>query len=238
MDKHVTTAVITGASEGLGLAVASVLARRGMNLVVAARHAGNLEAAAATLSSHCEVVAVAADVSEDAEGIVNAGLKRFGRIDILINNASELGPSPLPSLEQLPWRAMQRILAVNVLAPLHLMQLVLPSMKARRHGIIVNVTSDAALNAYPGWGGYGASKAALEHMSATLTAELEDGGIRVLVVDPGDMDTRMHRAAEPGVDLSSLPRPEAVALALLGLLDDESILSGRYQAQKLLAQVL
>ena len=234
MDIKGKTALVTGASRGLGFATAELLARRGANLIVTARHGEELESAALWLRLHADVVTVAADISEDAEGVVAAGLAHFGGVDILINNASELGPSPMPRLAALPWQAMERILRVNVTAALHLTQLVLPGMLERRHGTIVNVSSDAGVNAYPGWGGYGASKAALEHLGRTLAVELEGSGIRILTVDPGDMDTRMHRDAEPGVDLSHLSKPETVAPALLRLLEDAAA-AGRYELQSLLA---
>ena len=138
---------------------------------------------------------------------------------MLINNASELGPSPMPLLASHPWESLLRIYRVNVVAPIHLTQLVLPGMKARGRGTILNITSDAGANAYPGWGGYGSSKAALEHASRILAAELNGSGVRVLVVDPGDMNTEMHAQAEPGVDLSNLATPEEVAPAVVSLLD-------------------
>lgn len=230
------TALVTGASRGLGLAVADALALRGANLIITARHRDALEDARRSLKLRTNVVAVAADVSEDAEEIVAAGLARFGRIDIIVNNASELGPSPMPALADLSWQAMERILRVNVTAPLHLVQLVLSGMRARNEGTIVNITSDAGVNAYPGWGGYGASKAALEHLSRTLAAELADSDIRVLLVDPGDMNTQMHREAEPGVDLSHLAQPERVAPAILALIEDDAVTGGRHEAQALLAE--
>jgi len=237
MDFKGKTALVTGASRGLGFAVADLLARAGANLVIAAREQEPLERARAILAERAEVVAVAADVSGDAEGIVVAAMRRFGRIDILIHNASELGPSPMPKLSDLPWQELERILRVNVTAPLHLTQLVLPGMIARRSGTIVAISSDAGVNAYPGWGGYGASKAALEHLARTFAAELDDdSGIRVLVIDPGDMDTRMHRFAEPGVDLSHLAKPESVAPAIVGLIGDDGVRGGRFEAQALLAQ--
>jgi len=231
------TALVTGASRGLGLAVAELLASHGANLVIAARHAGELEAARASFESYGDVVALAADVSEDAEAIVSAGIARFGAIDILVNNASELGPSPMPQLADLAWQDMERILRVNVTAPLHLAQLVLPGMRERDAGTIVNISSDAGVNAYPGWGGYGAGKAALEHWSRVLAAELQGTAIRVLVVDPGDMDTQMHRDAEPGVDLSHLAKPQSVAPAVVALIEDDAIVGGRHEAQSLLAEV-
>jgi NAD(P)-dependent dehydrogenase (short-subunit alcohol dehydrogenase family) len=225
--------LVSGASSGLGFETALLLARRGARLIVAARGAAALERATAPMREHTDVVSLAADVSEDAETIVAQGLRRFGRIDALINNASELGPSPMPRLDSLEWQSFERIMRVNVLAPLHLAQLVLPDMRERRDGTIVNVSSDAGVNSYPGWGGYGASKAALEHVSNTLIAELEDSGVRVLIVDPGDMNTPMHQLAEPGVDLSELPPARGVAPAIVALLEDQSFSSGRYKAQEL-----
>jgi NAD(P)-dependent dehydrogenase (short-subunit alcohol dehydrogenase family) len=192
--------LITGASKGLGLSLARMLAWRGHPLVINAR-GEELREAERELAKSTEVVAVRGDVSEVAEEIAEKALSRFGRVDVLINNASELGPSPMPSLMDHPWQSLERIFRVNVVAPIHLMQLVRPKT-------IINITSDAAVNAYPGWGGYGASKAALEHVSRVLAKEI-DG--RVLVVDPGDMNTEMHRLAEPGVDLSHLPSPDDVA---------------------------
>lgn len=229
-------ALITGASRGLGLEIARLYARRGLRLVLTARDPTPLQRAADELARVTEVVALEGDVADRAHAIrlVAAGLDRFGRIDVLINNASELGPSPMPELERMPLDAFDRVLRVNVEAPLSLTQLVLPGMRARRSGLIVNVTSDAGVQAYPTWGGYGASKAALEHLSRVLAAELDGSGIRVFVVDPGDMDTAMHRAAEPGVDLSHLPGPDAVAPAFVQLLDRD-VPFGRFEAQRLVA---
>jgi NAD(P)-dependent dehydrogenase (short-subunit alcohol dehydrogenase family) len=136
----------------------------------------------------------------------------------------------MPALEAYRWQDLERVLRVNVLAPLHLTQLVLPGMRARREGVVINVTSDAGVEAYAGWGGYGASKAALEHLSRTLAAELEGTGIRVYAVDPGDMNTEMHRLAEPGVDLSGLPGPEVAAPRFVSLVEQETAPSGRFQA--------
>jgi NAD(P)-dependent dehydrogenase (short-subunit alcohol dehydrogenase family) len=228
-------ALITGASRGLGLEIARAYAARGAKLVVAARGQEALDAAKAELRALTDVVALAVDVSEDAERLVEAGTQAFGRIDVLVNNASELGPSPMPALADYPWQALERVLRVNVLAPLHLTQLVLPGMKARGEGVIINVSSDAGVEAYPGWGGYGASKAALEHISRTLAAELEGTGLRVYCVDPGDMNTEMHRLAEPGADLSGLPGPEAAAPAFVRLVEDETAPFARVKAQDLVA---
>jgi NAD(P)-dependent dehydrogenase (short-subunit alcohol dehydrogenase family) len=234
MSKEV--ALITGASRGLGLEVARAYARRGLRLIMTARGETALQQATDELSLTTEVVALTGDVADThhAESLVREGLKRFGRIDVLINNASELGPSPMPELEHLPIDAFKDILRANVVAPLQLSQLVLPSMRARGSGLIINVTSDAGVQAYPTWGGYGASKAALEHLSRVLAAELAGTGVRVFVVDPGDMNTDMHRAAEPGVDLSHLPTPDAVAPAFVGLLDETAAFA-RFEAQRLVA---
>jgi NAD(P)-dependent dehydrogenase (short-subunit alcohol dehydrogenase family) len=226
-----SVAIVTGASRGLGLEVARSYAQRGAKLIIAARGHEALKAAAAELRGLTEVAAVPVDVSEGAETIVEEALRRFGRVDVLVNNASELGPSPMPQLGDYDWRAMERVFRVNVLAPLHLAQLVLPQMKERGSGVIINVSSDAGVNAYAGWGGYGASKAALEHMSRTLAVELEGTGVRVYVVDPGDMNTEMHRMAEPGVDLNHLPGPDAAAPAFVRLVDDEFAAFSRIEAQ-------
>jgi len=200
MEKQVI--VITGASKGLGLALARLFADEGHALVINAR-GEELRNVERELSKLTEVVAVRGDVSEIAEDIAAAALGRFGRADVLINNASELGPSPMPALIEHSWQSLERIFRVNVVAPIHLIQLLRPKT-------IVNITSDAAVNAYAGWGGYGASKAALEHASRILAKELGEN-VRVLVIDPGDMNTEMHRLAEPGIDLSHLPSPEEVA---------------------------
>jgi NAD(P)-dependent dehydrogenase (short-subunit alcohol dehydrogenase family) len=233
MNLNSCVVLITGASRGLGREIARTYAGEGAKLVLVARRRPDLEAVARELEALTEVETVAADVSEDAERVVEAAIRRFGRVDVLVNNASELGPSPMPALEDYAWRDLERVLRVNVLAPHHLTQLVLPGMRARRAGVIINVTSDAGVEAYPGWGGYGASKAALEHMSRTLAAELTDSGVRVYVVDPGDMNTEMHRLAEPGVDLSDLPGPDVPAPAFTWLVTHETAPFARVEAQRL-----
>jgi NAD(P)-dependent dehydrogenase (short-subunit alcohol dehydrogenase family) len=238
MTNHDSVALITGASRGLGLEIARAYARRGLRLILTARGEQALQEAAKELRTRTNVLALAGDVGDPdhTDQLVAAGLQRFGRIDVLINNASELGPSPMPELERLPVEELQNILRVNVAGPLRLIQRVLPAMRAQGSGQIINITSDAGLQAYPTWGGYGASKAALEHLSRVLAAELEGSGVRIHVVDPGDMDTAMHRAAEPGVDLSHLPGPEVVAPVFVRLLDEPSSF-GRFEAQRLLAAV-
>ena len=194
--------LITGASKGLGLAIARLFARNGHRLIINARREDELRAAERELAKLTDVVTIAGDVSEVAEEIA----AKAGTVDILINNASELGPSPMPLLIDHPWESLLRIFRVNVVAPIHLIQLTRPR-------VVINITSDAGTNAYPQWGGYGASKAALDHASRVLAAEMPD--MRVLVIDPGDMNTEMHALAEPGVDLSHLPSPAEVAPRIL-----------------------
>ncbi|MEW6280841.1 MAG: SDR family oxidoreductase [Candidatus Eremiobacterota bacterium] len=203
--------LITGASRGLGLETARILARRGTPLILVARGESALRRVQHELSKWTEVLAIPADVSQDAERVA-ALARQFGQVDVLINNASILGPTPMPALADYPWFELEKVLRVNVLAPLHLTQLLLPRLT-------VNLTSDAGVEAYPGWGGYGMSKAALEHQTRTLAAELGDRGHRFLLVDPSDMNTEMHRQAEPGADLSHLPGPELLAPSLVELLD-------------------
>lgn len=235
--------LITGASRGLGREVAGLFAARGARLILTARDPEALEQAAAELRGvrspdgrPAEVLAVGGDVADEehAERLVWLGLSRFGRIDVLVNNASTLGGSPMPKLEALDPRVFDETLRVNVTAPLRLIQLILPQMKARGSGVIFNVTSDAGVEAYPGWGGYGASKAALEHLSRILAAELAGTGVRVYVVDPGEMNTRMHQDAEPGVDLSHLPPPAVPAPAFVRLVEDEPADFGRFVATQLI----
>ena len=217
-----TVALITGASQSLGLSIAREYTDLGMSLILTARREGPLHRAAEELSHRTSVLAIGGDVADPTHvsQLVQRGLTTFGHIDILINNASELGSSPLDELEHFPIEEFRHVLEVNVVAPLRLIQLVLPQMRRRHAGLIVNVTSDAGVQAYPTWGGYGASKAALEHLSRVLAAELEGSGVRVYVVDPGDMNTAMHQAAEPGVNLSHLPGPEQVAPAFVELLEE------------------
>ena len=223
-------ALITGASRGLGLALARGLADRGWGLVVDARGAEALEAARAELAARTDVVALPGDVADEAHrrALVEAA-RRLGRLDALINNASLLGPSPQPELAEYPLEVLERVYRVNVFAPLRLAQLALPLL--RRSGArILNLTSDAAVEQYAGWGGYGSSKAALEQFSNVLAAELPD--LRVYWVDPGDMNTQMHQAAFPGEDISDRPPPEASVPGLLRLLE-EGLPSGRYRARDL-----
>jgi len=223
-----STALITGASQGLGRAVAAALNGRGWRLVVDGRDADRLAAAAAALPHPERVTAIPGDVADPVHRAALA--EAVGpTLDLLVNNASDLGPSPLPPLARLHPDELSRVLAVNTVAPLALVQLVLPELR-RARGRVLDVSSDAAVEAYAGWGGYGASKAALDQLSAVLAVEHPD--LRIYAVDPGDMNTAMHRAAEPGEDLSGLPTPESVVPALLRLVDDD-LPSGRYRAADL-----
>jgi NAD(P)-dependent dehydrogenase (short-subunit alcohol dehydrogenase family) len=222
------TAIITGASRGLGLALARELAQRGWALVIDARGGEALVNAAAELARHTRVTALPGDVTDDwHRGALLAAAD--GGIDLLVNNASTLGPSPQPRLAAYPLGELERVYRVNVLAPLALTQLALPLMAA--NGRILNVTSDAAVEPYEGWGGYGSSKAALEQLTAILAAERPD--LRIYAVDPGDMRTAMHQAAFPDEDISDRPPPEDSVPGLLELIEGDRP-SGRYQARELL----
>ena len=215
------TALITGASKGLGRALAGALAARGWRLVVDARTPGSL---AAELPG---AAVVAGDVTDPGHrGALAAAVDTLGRLDLLVNNASDLGPSPLPALARYPLEALRRVYETDVVAPLALIQMMAPRLRAAS-GIVVNVSSDAAAEPYPGWGGYGSAKAALDQLSAVLAAEEPD--LRVYAVDPGDMRTDMHQAAFPGEDITDRPEPAAVVPALLRLLDARPP-SGRYCA--------
>jgi NAD(P)-dependent dehydrogenase (short-subunit alcohol dehydrogenase family) len=224
-----STAIITGASRGLGLALARALAQRQWRLILDARGADDLQRVATELDRMTDVRAVAGDVADawHREALIDAAGER---VDLLVNNASILGPSPQPALADYPLDALGRVYAINVVAPLGLIQATLGRMPAG--AAIVNVTSDAAVEPYEGWGGYGSSKAALEQLTAILGAERPD--LRVYAVDPGDMRTRMHQAAFPGEDISDRPLPESSVPGLLELIES-TLPSGRYQVRELLA---
>jgi NAD(P)-dependent dehydrogenase (short-subunit alcohol dehydrogenase family) len=221
------TAVITGGSRGLGLALARELARRGWRLVIDARGADELAAARTELAALTEVVAVRGDVAdpEHRRALVAAAGRR---IRLLVNNASVLGPSPQPQLADYPLAELERVYRVNVLAPLALFQAALPALAAG--AVVLNVSSDAAVEPYAGWGGYGSSKAALDQLTRVLAAEHPE--LRIIAVDPGDMNTRLQQEAFPGEDVSDRPPPEASVPGLLALIDGESA-SGRYLARSL-----
>jgi NAD(P)-dependent dehydrogenase (short-subunit alcohol dehydrogenase family) len=221
---HMPVGIVTGASRGLGLALARALDERGWELVVDARGAGALAGATAELS---RVTAIPGDVAdpEHRRALVEAA---GDRIDLVVNNASLLGPSPMPALAEYPLEALREVYEANVLAPLALLQLALPRLN--EGAAVLDITSDAGAEAYEGWGGYGSSKAALEHLTAIFAAE--HPGLRVYWVDPGDMNTRMHQDAFPGEDISDRPPPEESVPGLLALIEG-SLPSGRYRASEL-----
>ncbi|MGC0332893.1 NAD(P)-dependent dehydrogenase (short-subunit alcohol dehydrogenase family) [Streptomyces sp. SAI-170] len=227
-------AIITGASRGLGRALAGVLAARGWDLVLDGRDAGRLKEAADTLSIHgTRVSALAGDVTDARHRAeLVAAAWRLGGVDLLVNNAGILGVEPLVPLEEHPLEAFRAVLETNVVAPLGLVQEALPLLRQAAAGAVLNVSSDAAVEAYRTWGGYGATKAALDQLSAVLA--VEESGLRVWWVDPGSMRTDMLAAAEPDEDLSGTPEPQDVAPVLLRLLDERPP-SGRYSAPALLA---
>ncbi len=220
------TALVTGASRGLGLALARGLAGRGWNLILTARDAERLRDVRDELARVTHVAALAGDLTERAHREALAVLARgHAGLDAVVNNAGILGPSPQPPLADYPLEALEEVYRANVLAPLGVIQAVAPALKEGAR--IVNVTSDAAVNAYPGWGGYGSSKAALEQLSAVFAAE--NPGLRVYQVDPGDMRTEMHQAAYPGEDIGDRPLPEERVPGFVALLEGD-FPSGRYLA--------
>ena len=227
-------ALLTGASRGLGKAIASFLAAQDFDLLLTARGADTLMATVTELQSYGgHVVGLPGDVSDGAhQQALAAAVAHRGRLDLLINNASILGPSPQPALATYPLETLEQIFAVNTLAPLALVQTLLPWL-TKAQGLVVNVSSDAAIGGYPGWGGYGASKAALDLLSLTLANELRPSGVAVVTIDPGDMRTQMHQEAFPGQDISDRPLPETTVPFWAWLLAQRPLaISGRrFQAQ-------
>ncbi|MEV2196399.1 SDR family NAD(P)-dependent oxidoreductase [Streptomyces phaeochromogenes] len=227
-------AIITGASKGLGRALAEALAERGWDLVLDARTAGVLQETAAALAKYgTRVEALPGDVTDGAHraGLV-AAARKLGGVDLLVNNASALGAEPLVRLDALALDGLRRALEVNVVAPLGLIQEALPLLRESPAGAVIDVSSDAAAEAYETWGGYGASKAALDHLSAVLGEE--EPGLRVWAVDPGDMGTDLYAAAVPD-DEDPRPEPARVVPAFLRLIDRRPA-SGRFGAPALLEQ--
>jgi NAD(P)-dependent dehydrogenase (short-subunit alcohol dehydrogenase family) len=222
-------AVVTGASQGLGLALAHELASRGWALVLDARHEAALRAAVRDLPGG-PYPAIAGDVTDPAHrrDLVDVAAE-LGGASALVNNASTLGTSPLPALADLDPATYLRILQVNLVAPLALTAALLPQLRTRS-GVVLNVTSDASVEAYETWGGYGSSKAGLDHATRVLAAE--EPSLRVYAVDPGDMRTQMHQDAFPGEDISDRPEPSVAVPALLRLLQGD-LPSGRYRAAEL-----
>jgi NAD(P)-dependent dehydrogenase (short-subunit alcohol dehydrogenase family) len=219
-----SNAIVTGASRGLGLALARTLVADGWRVVIDARTGDELARAAAELGP--AAVPVPGDITDPAHraGLLAAGAE-LGDLDLLVNNAGTLGPSPLPPVAALPVEALRELYEINVLAPLALTQAALPALRSAG-GVLVTITSDAAVEPYEGWGGYGSAKAALERLTAGLAAE--EPTVTVWTVDPGDLRTRMHQQAFPGEDISDRPLPETVAPAFPAMLAKRPA-SGRYR---------
>src|SRR6266508_3761182 len=232
--------LITGASQGLGCAMALRFAREGAaGLSLVARHADKLNAVrddVLKIAPKIDIVAIEADVSKprDVERIVATTLAQFkGQLDVLVNNASTIGPSPMPNLLDYPVEDFRSVLDTNLIGPFLLIKNALPAM-IERGGSIINVTSDAGQVGYPGWGAYGISKFGLEGMSQTWASELEESGVRVNYVDPGEMNTEMHRAAEPDEDPAQWADPAEVTEVFIYLASDEShaVNGQRFEAQE------
>ncbi len=222
-------ALITGASRGLGLALARALAQADWTLIIDARGEEALESARSELSTETSVIAIPGDVSDPEHRAALAdAVREAGGLDALVNNASILGPSPQPNLLDYPLDVLEEVYRKNVISPLALVQTLGPELK--RGARIINVTSDAAVEPYEGWGGYGSSKAALEQLSNILAAE--NPQLRVYRVDPGDMRTRMHQEAFPDEDISDRPLPEESVPGFMELLTG-NLPSGRYEARAL-----
>lgn len=230
--------LVTGASRGLGEALMKRLARKGARVVGVARNAEEMEAVAAALRAEGHVAhALAYDVG-DKEAIyplVGAASALVGPLEVLVHNASTLGPTPLPLLLDIACEDLSKVLEVNLVGPFRLTKAVAGAMAMRGSGVVVHVSSDAAVSAYPRWGAYSVSKLALEHLGRIWAAELEGTGVRFFNVDPGEMDTRMHAEAIPDADRATLARPEEVAARLVGLLERaENVPSGsRVEAARL-----
>lgn len=216
MTEQQRTALVTGASRGFGLALSTALAGNGWSLIIDARGEHDLAVATAELGASTVITGIAGDVTDPAHraDLLEAAQARGG-LDLLVNNASTLGPSPRPDLAGYPLEDLRRVFEVNVLAPLALIQAALPLLREKR-GIVVNVTSDAATEPYPGWGGYGSSKAALNQLSQILSEEEPE--VSVYWYDPGDMNTAMHQKAFPGEDISDRPPPEDSVPTLIDLI--------------------
>ena len=222
-------ALITGGSRGLGRALARALVDRDWQLIIDGRDAAALEQAAVALRGSTGAVrAIAGDVADpDHRRALVAAVADAGRLDLLVNNASVLGPSPQPDLDGYPLDVLRQVYEVNTVAPLALVQLALPWLRASA-GRLVNITSDAAVEAYPGWGGYGSSKAALERLTYILMQEIP--GLAIYLADPGDLRTRMHQEAFPGEDISDRPLPEVAVPGLVALAEGH-LPNGRYRLQ-------
>lgn len=229
------SALVTGASRGLGRALSERLAAAGARVVMVARSEPELrEAAAAVRAQGGEAHALAADVSSkhDVYPLAASAAALVGPIDLLVHNASTLGPTPLRLLLDTECEDLQQVLETNLVGPFRLSKAIGGSMALRKTGTIVHISSDASVSAYERWGAYSVSKAALDHLSRIWAAELGERGVRVLSIDPGEMDTVMHQAAVPDADPATLARPEQVAAQIVRLIADERLASGaRAEAQ-------
>jgi NAD(P)-dependent dehydrogenase (short-subunit alcohol dehydrogenase family) len=227
--------MVTGAGRGLGRALAEQLAAAGARVVLVGRSEAELaQAAEAIVARGGEAHGLVADVGrkEDVYPLVGAAAALVGPIDLLVHNASRLGPTPLRLLLDTECEDLSQVLETNLVGPFRLSKAIAGSMALRRTGAIVHISSDASINAYPNWGAYSVSKAALDHLSRIWAAELAERGVRVLSIDPGEMDTAMHRDALPDADPATLARPEAVAARVVELLRDSTVPSGsRVEAQ-------
>ncbi|HWF14565.1 MAG TPA: SDR family oxidoreductase [Acidimicrobiales bacterium] len=232
-----SVAIVTGASRGLGQALASGLARAGWSVVIDGRERKTLDDAADRIRAHAvdgaRVVALVGDITDaDHRRELTGAASELGGLDLVVNNAGTLGASPLPSLADYPLDELRVAFEINVVAPLGLVQDALPLLLDSPHPRILDVTSDAGVEAYEGWGGYGAGKAALEHVGSVLAVEFP--ALTVWSVDPGDLRTAMHQAAFPGEDISDRPEPATVVPAFLDLIESERP-SGRYRATELVS---
>jgi NAD(P)-dependent dehydrogenase (short-subunit alcohol dehydrogenase family) len=219
-------AVVTGASRGLGRALALEMAAAGASLSICARGHEDLQAVGEEIRAlSADVLTVTADLhhTRDVERVVVLTLERFGKVDILVNNASELGPTPMPLLADYPPHVFNEVLKVNLHAPFHLTWALIGQMLLRGDGMVINISSDAAVNGYSNWGAYSVSKSALDGLTRTWAAELEESGVRMYAVDPGDMNTVMHRAALPEDDPGSLADPAEVAATLMRVVTGEYV---------------
>jgi NAD(P)-dependent dehydrogenase (short-subunit alcohol dehydrogenase family) len=235
--------LITGASRGLGRAIALEFARQGASLVINSRSSSAADLAETERQLKAlgaQTLSVVADVSQraDIERLTGEALARFGRVDVLVNNASALGPTPMPYLIDYPTDDFNTVLQTNIVGPFMLTRALVGQMLTRKSGSIINISSDAGVVGYPTWGAYGVSKAALDHLTRTWAAELEGSGVRINSVDPGDMDTAMKRLSEPGGDASQWAKPETVTPVFVYLASEISAdVSGqRFSAQEFIAE--
>lgn len=227
-----TNILITGGSRGLGLALGESLARAGAHVALVARNRTELDAAVSRIAATgADVHAIVGDLGDKhaIHRIAGEATALLGPVDVLVNNASTLGPTPLGLLLDTECEDLARVLEVNLVGPFRLTKVIAGSMALRGRGTIVNVSSDAAVEAYPTWGAYSVSKAALDHLTRVWAAELADTGVRLLSVDPGEMNTRMHAAAVPDADPTSLANPADVAARIVSMLRDTSTASGTRQ---------